>query len=323
MEAAVETVQLTKHYGPVVAVSGLDLRIEAGEIFGFLGANGAGKSTTIKVLLDEIRPSSGSARIFGMDSHTDMVEIHRRIGYLPGELRVPGELTGNEYLDFLARLRSLTDRTRRDELVERFEFDPTRRLGQLSTGNKQKVGLVQAFMHRPDLVLLDEPTTGLDPLVQHDFHEMLREEATEGTTVFLSSHMLSEVGQVADRVGVLRRGELVTVDRIDALKARARIQVELDFQVEAPRSALADAPGVLSVTGVGPTALVTLEGDIDPVLRAAVAAGHVVAVRTPELDLERIFLGFYRDADADAADDRTDQPATDRHPTDQRKGASR
>lgn len=294
MTPVIETSQLTKHFGSVVALHDLDLSITRGEIFGFLGPNGAGKSTAIKLLLDEIRPTSGSARVFGLDSHLDVIEVHRRVGYLPGELRLPGNLTGQQYLEFLGGVRSLPETAYRDELVDRFGFDPTRRLGELSTGNKQKVGLIQAFMHRPELILLDEPTKGLDPLVQHDVHQLLRHVAAEGTTVLLSSHMLSEVDRVADRIGVLRNGALVTVDRIDALKARARRRLELDFNDVVPLSALEAVRGVQSVSATGTTATVTVEGDVDALMRAAIGAGHLVSIRTPEVDLEDIFLDFYR-----------------------------
>lgn len=294
MTLVIETTQLTKHFGPLVALNGLNLSITRGEIFGFLGPNGAGKSTAIKLLLDEVRPTSGSARVFGLDSHLDVIEVHGRLGYLPGELRLPGNLTGQQYLEFLGGLRSLQETAYRDALVDRFGFDPTRRLGELSTGNKQKVGLIQAFMHRPELILLDEPTTGLDPLVQHDVHQLLRDVAADGTTVLLSSHMLSEVDRAADRIGVLRNGALVTVDRIDALKARARRRLELDFNDVVPRSTLEAARGVRSVSVAGATATVTVEGDVDALMRAAVGAGHLVSIRTPEVDLEDIFLDFYR-----------------------------
>ena len=299
MGYAVETTKLTKKFGAVTAVRDLDLRIPTGEVFGFLGPNGSGKSTTIKILLDEVRATSGTAQLLGLDSHDDLVELHRRIGYLPGELRLPADLTGGEYLDFLAGLRSTSDEKHRRELLERFDLDPTRRLRHLSTGNKQKVGLVQAFMHRPELVLLDEPTTGLDPLVQHDFHEMLRAEAEQGMTVLLSSHALSEVDQVADQVGVIRRGALVAVERVDVLKAQARRQLNLEFAASVPRGVLESAPGVYSVEYAEKSATIRFEGDVDALLRTAVAVGHLVSVRTPEIDLEEVFLGFYRDAPPD------------------------
>ena len=293
---AIETSKLSKSFGSIHAVVDLDLRVEAGEIFGFLGPNGAGKSTTIRLLLDEIRPTSGSASVLGLDCHRDVVELHRRVGYLPGELALPDDLTAAQYLDFLATLRHGCGASDRDELIELFDLDPTRRLGQLSTGNKQKVGLVQAFMHRPELVLLDEPIAGLDPLVQHDFHEMLADVARQGTTVFLSSHTLSEIDRVADRVGIIRNGQLVTVDRVSALKEQARRRIDIEFATAPALHLLRVAAGVQTVTANGNVVTVTIEGAVDPVLRAAIGTGTVVAIHTPEVDLEDVFLHFYRSA---------------------------
>ncbi len=295
MGYAIHTHQLSKSFGDVRAVVGLDLAVEVGEVFGFLGPNGAGKSTTIKLLLDELRPSSGSATVLGLDAHRDVVEVHRRVGYLPGELSMPSDLTGGEYLDFLAKLRRLDDHDVRRDLVERFDLDLSRRLGQLSTGNKQKVGLVQAFMHRPELVLLDEPTTGLDPLVQHDFHEFLIELAGEGTTVFLSSHTLSEVDRVADRVGIIRRGQLVAIDAVSALKSRALHRVDIEFAAPPLVNRLEHADGVRTVEVRGSVAAVTIEGPVDHLLRCALEAGTVVSIETPQPDLEEVFLDYYRD----------------------------
>ncbi len=294
MGYAIETSKLGKSFGSIHAVADLDLQVETGEIFGFLGPNGAGKSTTIRLLLDEVRPTSGSASVLGLDCHRDVVEVHRRVGYLPGELALPDDLTATQYLDVLATLRSGCDIAARNELIELFDLDPTRRLGQLSTGNKQKVGLVQAFMHRPEIVLLDEPIAGLDPLVQHDFHAMLAEVSRQGTTVFLSSHTLSEIDRVADRVGIIRNGRLVTVDSVSALKQQARRRIDIEFAAEPALLLLAAAKGVDTVEVDQNVVAVTIEGPVDPVLRAAIATGTVVSIHTPEVDLEDVFLHFYR-----------------------------
>jgi ABC-2 type transport system ATP-binding protein len=296
---AIETKDLSKSFGAVHALVGLNLRVRRGEVFGFLGPNGSGKSTTLKLLLDEIRPTSGRARVVGYDTQTERLEVHRRVGYLPGEFRLPKNSSALEYLDFLAALRGGTDLAFRTELIDRFGLDPTRRLGQLSTGNRQKVGLVQAFMHRPPLVLLDEPTTGLDPLVQHDVHGLLAELADGGATVLLSSHTLSEVDRVADRVGILRDGALVTVSSLAKLKEQTRRRIDIGFGDTPPDSLWAGVPGAVEVARHGNVATVTYSGAADAVLRQAVSHGEVLSVNTPETDLEDVFLGFYRSGGAD------------------------
>ncbi|HSI97445.1 MAG TPA: ABC transporter ATP-binding protein, partial [Gaiellaceae bacterium] len=214
---AIETVGLSKTYGGKVrALVDLDLRVERGEVFGYLGPNGAGKSTTIRLFLDLIHPTAGRAALLGLDSRRDGVEARRRIGYLPGDLRLPDRLTASEFLASLARLRGATaDDALRDELCERLGVVLDRPLRQLSRGNRQKIGLVQAFMHRPDLVVLDEPTAGLDPLLQNEVRAVMRETAQDGRTVFLSSHSLDEVQHTADRVGIIRTGRLVDVDSVE------------------------------------------------------------------------------------------------------------
>ncbi|MFT7598079.1 MAG: ABC-2 type transport system ATP-binding protein [Acidimicrobiales bacterium] len=299
MKYAIETTGLNKLFGRVHAVRDLELRVETGEIFGFLGPNGSGKSTTIRLILDELRANSGLISVLGLDSHVDVTEVHQRTGYLPGELVVPDHMTGHEFFGFLCRLRGVTDTAVQDQLVERFDLDPTRRLGELSTGNKQKVGLVQAFMHRPELVLLDEPTTGLDPLVQHDFHEMLRQCKAEGMTVLLSSHTLSEVDRVADRVGILRSGMLVAVDHVSVLKGQVRRHIEIEFERPPRLEALAACPGVTDLSLLDNLASFTTEGPLDSILRCALGVGTILSISTPEPDLEEVFLEFYRRREGD------------------------
>lgn len=298
---AISTSGLTKTFGDVHAVDGLDLRVERGEVFGFLGPNGSGKTTTIRMLLDLARPTAGSATVLGRDTRADAIEIHRRVGYLPGELALPGDLTGRELLAFVAELRPAADPAWRDELCERFTVPLDRRLGTLSTGSKQKVGLVQAFMHRPEMVFLDEPTRGLDPLVQRELHDLMDETRARGATVFLSSHTLSQVERVADRVGILRHGRLVVTDTLERLRARARREVELDYDTAPASLATLDGlPGVVGVRARGATVLVSVDGPLDAVLRAALDLGTVVNIRTPEADLEEIFLEYYRSAPEEA-----------------------
>ncbi|WP_338751352.1 ABC transporter ATP-binding protein [Janibacter alittae] len=291
---------LTKHYGDFVAVKDLDLEINRGEIFGFLGPNGAGKSTTIRTLLDQIRPTSGRARIFGLDSHTDSLRIRSDVGYVPGDLALYPKLTGAQTLKYFARLRGGVDQSYVDELAERLQADLSRKVGEYSTGNRQKVGLIQAFMHKPELLILDEPNAGLDPLVQQEFHAMLREVRDDGRTVFLSSHTLSEVERVANRVGIIREGELVAVERITDLKAKAIRRLDLEFAQPVPADLFARVDAVREATVDGQHASIAFDGPINPVLHAAM--GHeLVDLHTRDADLEEIFLAYYRTTDTRAA----------------------
>ena len=298
MSPAIEMVDLTKTFGDLTAVDSLELRIDPGSVFGFIGPNGAGKSTTIRMLIDAIRPTRGSARILGLDCHRDMVQVHTRIGYLPAELHLPDDLTGIGYFEFLEALRGSTERRHRDQLIERFNLDPTRKMRELSTGNKRKVALVQSFMHRPEVVLLDEPTSGIDPLIQHEFHTFLADFAAQGNTAFLSSHTLSEVERVADLVGIIRSGQLVKVDTIEALQAQAYRNVQIDFATIDDLAGL--ATDLVSMTGVQdvqtrPDGIdVTYSGEVDPLLRAVLAAGAVATIRAAAVDLEEVFLDYYQ-----------------------------
>jgi ABC-2 type transport system ATP-binding protein len=288
---------LSKDYGSGRGLFGLDLEVGRGEVFGFLGPNGAGKSTTMRLLLDLIRPTSGAARILGLDSRKDSVEIRRRVGFLPGDLALYPKLTGHAVLDYLAQLRGGVDRRVRDSLVERFDADLERPIRQLSTGNRQKLGLIQAFMHEPELLILDEPIAGLDPLVQQSFHALLGEISAQGRTVFLSSHTLSEVERVTHRIAVLRRGGLVVVDTLENLRKVAVQRLEIEFGDQVDPAAFRALPGVKEVEAVGRTLTVSLEGSADAVIKAA-ATHEVRAVRTREDDLEDIFLRYYEDEPA-------------------------
>ncbi len=306
-DPAVETSALTKTYGDFTALSDLDLEVDQGEIFGFLGPNGAGKSTTIRVLLDQIRASSGHARILGLDSRADALAIRSRIGYVPGDLALYPRLTGRQTLDYFARLRGDVDASYVAELAERLDADLAKKVGTYSTGNRQKIGLIQAFMHRPELLVLDEPEAGLDPLVQQEFHAMLREVRDDGRTVFLSSHTLSEVERVADRVAIIRHGRLATVERIDDLKAKAIRRMEIEF-AQAPPSDLFDGvDGVRRAEIDATRADVSFDGPINGVLEAAMAH-ELVDLHTRDADLEEIFLAYYRDPDdTGGQDDEADE----------------
>ena len=286
---------LSKDYGSGRGLFGLDMEVGAGEIFGFLGPNGAGKSTTMRLLLDLIRPTSGSARVLGLDTRADSVEIRRRIGFLPGDLALYPKLTGRAVLDYLAQLRGGVDPRVRDSLAERFDADLDRPVRQLSTGNRQKLGLIQAFMHEPELLILDEPIAGLDPLVQQSFHELLREVSAEGRTVFLSSHTLSEVERVTQRLAILRRGRLVVVDSLENLRKVAVQRIEIEFGEHVPAEEFRALPGVKEVEATELSLTVSFEGSADAVIKAA-AAHEVRAIRPHEDDLEDIFLRYYREA---------------------------
>jgi ABC-2 type transport system ATP-binding protein len=239
---AIRTEGLTKDYGRTRGIAELDLAVRPGQVFGFLGPNGAGKTTTIRLLVDLIRPTSGRAEVLGMDTRTHSVEIRRRVGYLSGELALYENLTGRELLDYIANLRGLGDRRLAGELCQRLDLDPAHHVHDLSRGNKQKLGLVLALMHRPELLILDEPTSGLDPLVQQEFHRIVRQATSEGRTVFLSSHVLSEVERMADQVGIIRDGRLVDLLQVNDLKTHALRRFELDFARPVPARSSSGCP---------------------------------------------------------------------------------
>jgi ABC-2 type transport system ATP-binding protein len=278
-------------------VTELDFEVRGGEVFGFLGPNGAGKTTTIRLLLDLIRPTSGRIEVFGLDPRRDGLAVRRRLGYVPGDLRLYDRLTGLELLRYFASLRGMNDVGDAAALASDLQLDLGRPLKELSKGNRQKAGLVQALMHRPDLLVLDEPTSGLDPLGQQVVHELLRGAAGEGRSVFLSSHVLSEVQQVADRVAIVRDGKIALVEEVELLRARAVARVEATFAEPPPADAFADLPGVRELERRGPVVAFALDGRADPLVKA-LARFEVVALDSHEADLEDVFLGLYRRDDA-------------------------
>ena len=292
-EAAIATSGLTKDFGSGRGLFGLDLEVRQGEVFGFLGPNGAGKSTTMRLLLDLIRPTAGSARVLGLDSVSDSLAIRRRIGFLPGDLALYPKLTGRVALDYLARLRGGVDSRIRDSLAQRFDADLDRPIHELSTGNRQKLGLIQAFMHEPELLILDEPIAGLDPLVQQSFHALLGEVSAEGRTVFLSSHTLSEVERVTQRLAILRQGRVVVVDSLENLRKVAVQRLEIEFAGPVAAHEFEVLAGVTGATAEGRTVIVSFAGSADAVVKTA-AAHEVLAIRPHEEDLEDIFLRYYR-----------------------------
>ena len=292
MTAIIQTEKLTKTYGSHRGIIDIDLEVSEGEAFGFLGPNGAGKTTTIRTLLDHIRPTSGRATVFGIETTADPVAIHRRIGYLPGEFTLYDKLTGGQTIEYFANLRGGVDPAYQADLVARLDVDPTRKFKEYSKGNKQKIGLVVALQHRPDLLVLDEPTSGLDPLVQQTFYEVIREAKAEGRTIFLSSHILSEVEKTCDRVAIIRDGRLVKVDRVEALRDLAHHEVELRFAGEVPIGAFAGLPGVSDVTTEEHLLRMRVSGPITPVVREA-AKYELLDFVSREPSLEETFLAMY------------------------------
>jgi len=291
MTSVVRTERLTKRYGHTTALRDLDVEVRAGEVFGLLGPNGAGKTTTLRLLVDLIRPTRGRVLLFGEDLASNSVEVRRRIGYLPGNLALYDNLTGAELLKLLAGLRGHPDLTAALRLAERLDLDLGRRSGELSKGNRQKLGVVQAFQHEPDLLVLDEPAGGLDPLAQRELHAAVREHADAGGTVLFSSHVLSEVEQVADRVGILLDGRLAVVDRVDNLKANALRALTFTFAAPVDAEVFERIPGVREVTSHGTTVACRVVGNVGELVRVAAGLG-LVNVTSAEPDLEDIFLDY-------------------------------
>jgi ABC-2 type transport system ATP-binding protein len=294
-DAAIHAAGLTKHYGEVRALVDLDLDVYPGEVFGFLGPNGAGKTTMIRTILDEIRPTSGSASILGLDSHEHSVEIRRHIGYVPGDLTMYPNLTGKDTLTYFANLRGGVDWDHVDALAERLDADLTKKVGDLSSGNRQKVGLIQAFMNRPEVLIMDEPSSGLDPLVQREFQTMMREVVAGGGTVFLSSHTLSEVQRVADRVGIIREGELVVVETVADLRSKGVRRVELRFDSSVDGSIFEAFPGARDVVVDNHHVVMSFDGQMESLLELATSRYTLEDITTHEADLEEIFLTYYRE----------------------------
>jgi ABC-2 type transport system ATP-binding protein len=292
MSTVIQTEKLTKSYGTHRGIVEVDLQVEQGEIFGFLGPNGAGKTTTIRTMLDLIRPTSGRALVFGIESSADPIAIHRRVGYVPGEFALYDRLSGGQTLEYFANLRGGVDRAYQASLIERFELDPSRRFREYSKGNKQKVGVIIALQHRPELLVLDEPTSGLDPLVQATFFTTLREAVAAGATVFLSSHILSEVEKSADRVGIIREGRLVKLGTVDDLRDLAHHQVELRFAGPVPAAAFEALPGVSELVADDHVLRLRVAGPITPVVRAA-AQYELLDFVSREPSLEETFLAQY------------------------------
>jgi ABC-2 type transport system ATP-binding protein len=290
----VETEQLTKRYGKARGIEDVTIAVEAGEVFGFLGPNGAGKTTTIRTLLDLLHPTSGTARIFGLDSHRDSVAIRARLGNLPGDFGYGAGSTGRQALSLLGRLRGVEGLGRAEALAKRFRADLDRPLGQLSRGNRQKVGLILATFHSPELLVLDEPTSGLDPLMQEEFLDLVAEERERGCAVFISSHELDEVERVCDRVGIVRGGRLIAVERVADLLGKAKRKVTLELAGPADLEELRALPGVSDLEVVGPRASFRVGGDIDRAIKA-IAHLRVTDLEIAHPTLEEVFLTYYEE----------------------------
>ena len=293
MGAVLEIRGLTKRYGNVVGVRDLTLELAPGEVLGFLGPNGAGKTTTIRVVLDLIRPTEGSVRVLGLDARRDSVAIRRRLGYLPGDLVLYERLTARELLGYFARLREGVTRERIEALAARLELDLDRPIRSLSSGNRQKVGVLQAFVHEPELLVLDEPTSELDPLMQAVVHELVREAADRGAAVFFSSHQLAEVERIADRVAIIRRAELVAVDTVTALRSRAPRLVDVRFAGPVDPAPFRALEPVSAVEGDGVRLRFRVHGPVDGLVKE-LARHEVVELLAREPDLEEIFMAYYR-----------------------------
>ena len=292
MDAAIKTEQLTKSYGKNRGIRDVDLEVEEGEVFGFLGPNGAGKTTTIRTLLGFMRPTGGRAEVFGLDTQRESVEVRARVGNLPGEFALENRTTGEDLLKFFARLRGVGSLGYARELAERFGADLHRPMRRLSRGNKQKIGLIQAMFHRPPLLILDEPTGGLDPLVQEEFLDVVEETKAEGRTVFFSSHVLSEVERVSDRVGIIRSGELVAVEPTHTLVDKAFRHVTLTFDGPVDARPFDALPGVEGLKVDGARLSFTLHSEPDAMVRLA-AQHRLVGMEYERPSLEEIFLTYY------------------------------
>ncbi|MCD1293680.1 ABC transporter ATP-binding protein [Methanocella sp. CWC-04] len=291
METVIETKNLTKSYGKNRGIIDVNIKVNKGEIFGFLGPNGAGKSTTIRTLLDIIRPTSGSATIFGLDCHKDAVAIHWRLSYVPGDVNLYGNMTGKKFLEYFGSVRGSYDEDEAKKYAEKFDVNLNRKLKEYSKGNRQKVALIQAFMNDPDLLILDEPTSGLDPLIQQTFLEVIREEASNGRTVFMSSHVLSEVEKVCDRVAIIKEGKIVAQESIGDLKKKSGSVLAVKFSEEVrPESFKID--GIAGVSRLNGSYRMTVTGNIRKVLKE-ISDHDVESIAIQPMNLEDIFMQYY------------------------------
>ena len=292
--AVIETERLTKRYGSSRGIEDVTFSVESAEVFGFLGPNGAGKTTAIRTLLDLLHPTSGTARIFGLDSHRDSVAIRARLGNLPGDFGYGKRASGREALELLSRLRGVEGLGRAEQLAERFRADLDRPLGQLSRGNRQKVGLILAAFHSPELLILDEPTSGLDPLMQEEFLALVREERERGCAVLVSSHELDEVERICDRVGIIRGGRLIAVERVAELLGKTQRRASVEFVEPVDLAELRALPGVSDVLAEDGRVSFHVSGDLDAVVKA-ISRHTVTDLELAHPTLEEVFLTYYEE----------------------------
>jgi len=293
----IEISEFSKSYsGKILAVDKLNLSVNAGEIFGFIGPNGAGKTTTIRALVGHLKATNGRVAIFGKDAWFEGVEIRHRIGYLPGDLYLYKKESARNLIGYFDKLRGVNTSSNLKLLAKRFDLDLDRPIGALSKGNRQKVGLIQALCHDPDLLILDEPTTGLDPLLQQEFLEIISQIRDQGRTVFLSSHLLDEVERVADRIGLIQDGRLAQVVTVDELRAQAKQMIEICFDESVSSAEFSNLECVSNLNIDGNTLKCTTKGSIDALVKRA-AKYTIIYIRSESQDLEELFLDMYRKKD--------------------------
>ena len=294
METIIETTNLTKFYGKSRGIEDVSITVNKGDIFGFLGPNGAGKSTTIRTLLDFIRPSSGSAAVFGLDSRKDSVAIRKRLGYIPGDFGLYGHMTGWKFLQYFGRVRGGYDAKAAGALAKRLDIRLDRKMKEYSRGMRQKVAIIQAFMNGPDLIIMDEPTNGLDPLVQQTFMDMLREEADRGRTIFMSSHVLSDVEKVCNRVAIIKGGRIVAEEQVEALKQKSGKVLEVKF-VEPPTREIFYLSGISNVTRNNGSYRMTVTGNMEELLHE-LSRYKLADISIHQMTLEDVFMHYYEEA---------------------------
>ena len=293
MSSVIKIENLTKYYGKVKALSSLNLDVNEGEIYAFIGPNGAGKSTTIRILLGMLNPTEGFVEVLGkIPSQKNIVYLFNNIGYLPGELATYEKLTGRETIKFLGNLKHVSDWSYIESLIERLDFDSTRKTKDLSKGNKQKLGLILALMNKPKLLVLDEPTSGLDPLMQQTSIDLLKEIQQNGTTIFLSSHIFSEIDKVAETVGFIKQGELIVEDELDTLKANAVKSLSIEFKHPIPEDLFKDSTNIQIVESKDTSVTINVTGPVDDVIKK-ISQFEVVDLLSEEASLEDVFMNYY------------------------------
>ena len=294
LDNVIETKNLSKSYGDILAISNIDLEIPKGQVFGYLGPNGAGKTTTIKLLMDFIRPTKGTAKIFGLDSRENSVDIKKKVGYLPGDIVLYDQMTGNELLKYFCNMRKQSDWQFVIKLAERLDVNLEMKIKKLSRGNRQKLGLIQAFMHKPELIIMDEPSSGLDPLLQQEFYTMVDEVKSDGRTIFISSHILPEVERICDQVGIIREGKLITVEQVNNLKDRSIQELEIHFGSNVSKEKFTKIPGLKSIHMDNTILFCTVIGSPDQLIKTA-ACFEVTKIISHQPSLEDVFLSYYGD----------------------------